>query len=548
MFSFSRLFLCLFLFCAKFLFAQNKSRYFVEFKDKKSSRYSLAKPQNFLSAKALQRREIQKVSLDSTDLPISEIYLKNLLPFIQKPLGSSKWLNGVLVVLSSKSELVQIQTSIGVKAIHYLGANPQHQTTDSTGYFYQRYLDESFSKETRDSNLYGLSLKQITQLKEDKLHQKGLTGKGMTVAVLDAGFKNVNKLKAFTHLYARGLVRGSRDLLAADTNVYDDDDHGTHVFSCLAAADSGFMMGSAPDATYWLIRTEDAANESPAEEIYWAMGAELADSLGVDVISASLGYTTFDETELNHSPEQLNGHTTWAARAASMAVKKGILVCVSNGNEGNGTWQYCGTPADADGVVNIGAVDRDGYIAPFSSIGFGKSGPNPDLVAMGEGTLTATAEGTYRKGNGTSYAAPLLCGAIVSLKSGYPKLGNDSLINIVKKASNHYAFPCEKYGSGIPDMNAAWMMATGLKDTLIALEYDETLKGITLIFHSSVAGEFDFKFYKKGETQSMDKTPMKAGYNHFFIEDTKGEGHGIYEAKIDFGEKKWTGKLEFWEW
>ncbi len=82
------------------------------------------------------------------------------------------------------------------------------------------------------------------------------------------------------------------------------------------------LVGTAPHASYWLLRSEDINTEFPVEEHTWTVAAEFADSAGVDMISTSLGYFDFDDPVYSHSYAQRNGNTAMITLAADPAAKK----------------------------------------------------------------------------------------------------------------------------------------------------------------------------------------------------------------------------------
>src|SRR3954453_8892952 len=182
----------------------------------------------------------------------------------------------------------------------------------------------------------------------------------MEIAVLDAGFQRYKSLNAFDSLRLNKQVLGERDFVAFDNSVEEDDSHGMHCLSILSANWPGKMIGTAPKPNYWLVRTKNSASEYPLEEYNWVVGAEFADSTGSDIISSSLGYSTFDAPSFNHSYADFYKNKSIATQGASIAVKKGMIACVSAGNEDSNSWKYLTFPADADSVCAVGAVNSSG--------------------------------------------------------------------------------------------------------------------------------------------------------------------------------------------
>src|SRR4030095_16295334 len=287
----------------------------------------------------------------------------------------------------------------------------------------------------------------------------GLRGQGMQIALLDNGFNNYASpsFNAFDSLNANHQVLGTWDFVAREQNVSDDGSHGMSCFSIIAANVPGQFVGKAPKANFWLYQTEDNSSEYPIEEFNWACGAEKADSSGSDVISSSLGYITFDNASLNHTYQDMDGNTTMAAIAADLAAKKGILVFISNGNFGIGSWHFLSTPADGDSVIAVGAVNTDGEVGDFSSYGPSSDGRiKPDIASVGVSAILVTAGGTIGSGNGTSFACPNMAGLATCLWQGFPELSNMQLRSALWQAATKATKPDDRMGYGIPDMKKAF--------------------------------------------------------------------------------------------
>ena len=300
---------------------------------------------------------------------------------------------------------------------------------------------------------YGGSYWQNKQLNLDCLHNKGYRGKGVTIAVLDAGFYNVDINPLFDSLRAYGRIIGTRDFVNGGTSVYEDHYHGMAVLSCMAANKPGVIIGSAPDSFYWLLRTEDVNSETLSEEYNWIRGAEFADSVGADILTTSLGYTQFDNSIQDHNYSTLNGKTAPMSIAATIAARKGLFVLNSAGNEGGGSWQYIGVPADADSVCTVGAVDSLGIVANFSSTGPTFDGRiKPDLVARGVGAWVSFSNGQCGPGNGTSFATPILAGAIACFWQSHSNYNNIKLLDTLKKIASNSINPNNSIGWGITNM------------------------------------------------------------------------------------------------
>ncbi len=423
--------------------------YFIQLSDKKESPYTLENPQAFLSGRAIERRVRQQIPFDQEDLPVSPSYIAGIEACGAKVKHASKWLNGVILFCDDAAVLDRIKALPFVVAIEKTKEIPG---TESSAIIKTQPLTEG-NKSSATTN-------QIGMVKGNYLHQKGYTGQGIHMAVLDAGFRDVDKLEAFSHLFCQNKILGTKDFVADGTSFYDTDTHGLHVFSIMAGKIDGQFEGTAPDASYYLFRTEDMASEYPVEADYWVCAAELADSLGVDIIQSSLGYYYFNNPEMNYTHQQLDGSTR-ISKAASMAAKKGMVVINSAGNEANNDWRYVIMPADSPHILTIGAVSSNGTRATFSSMGYPEFNKiKPDLMALGLGTSIITTGNRITLGNGTSYACPIISGLTACLWQAKPQKKADEIIQIIRQSAHMWLTPDFQYGYGLPDFNKALQLAT----------------------------------------------------------------------------------------
>ncbi|NCP60343.1 MAG: S8 family serine peptidase, partial [Flavobacteriales bacterium] len=305
---------------------------------------------------------------------------------------------------------------------------------------------------------YGDAFNQIEMIKGEQLHLSDYTGNGVTIAVLDGGFTNVNTMLSFKRLRDAGHLLGEHDFVDNDEDVYSNTttDHGTWVLSTMAGYLENQYVGTAPDASYYLFITEDGNSENPVEESYWVEAAELADSLGVDIINTSLGYTTFDNPNYNYSTSDMNGNTAFISKGANIAFEKGILLVNSAGNSGNDSWQIVGAPADAPGVLSVGAVTSTGSYASFSSIGgFFQPTQKPDVVAQGQASYIIDRNDAIATSNGTSFSSPILAGGIACLWQALPNKTNAEIMQLVRESASQYNTPDNFLGFGIPNLQLA---------------------------------------------------------------------------------------------
>jgi len=431
--------------------------YAIRFTNKAGNQYSLSRPQEFLSARAIERRTRLHIAVDSSDLPVSRHYLDSLRNIGLTVICTSRWFNFAVVTTNDTSLINKALQLPFVASVR----KAEHIVRQLKAY-YDKWSGESISEAVSLQNQsdYGLAYTQIHLHKGDTLHSLGYRGRGIHIAVLDAGFYKADTLPAFTNLYHNHGILGTRDFVAPGTGVYEDHPHGMQVLSIMAGNVPGQYIGTAPDASYYLLRTENTASEYIVEEYFWAAGAEFADSAGADIIHASLGYTVFDDPSQNHSYADMNGKTALVSRAATMAVRKGMMVIISAGNEGNKTWKYISAPSDADSILAVGAVTATGTLASFSGRGPSSDGRiKPDVVAMGVGTFVQNTGGSFSPGSGTSFASPVITGLTACLWQAVPSLTPNELRRAILMSASQYDAPDTLKGYGIPDFSRALVIA-----------------------------------------------------------------------------------------
>jgi subtilisin family serine protease len=441
--------LLLFIMCVFSVSAQTEFKFRVWLKDKNGTACSLDRPGEFLSAKALSRRHRQGLMLDSTDLPVSKKYLNGLSALGVKVVSYSKWMNTAVVAMADSNVMRSVRSLPFV-------VNTEWVWQGTTGANPSSLRNETFEDQSNSPSLfqeYGYGYQQLAVSNGHLLHEAGFRGQGKTIAVIDAGFLKADSIAAYRHLQ----ILGARDFVYPRQNVYKADRHGQMVLSVMGAVDSFRFIGSAPKASYWLLRSEDTSSEYPVEEDYWAAAAEFADSVGVDIINTSLGYSTFEQSVMNHTHQQLDGKTIFVTRAASCATQKGIFVIISAGNEGNKIWQKINAPGDAADVLTVGSISSSLQVSTFSSVGFTEDNRvKPDVVAVGEGTYLMDGTGKLNTSNGTSFSAPLMSGLVACLWQALPDLKARDLLGLIRRFSTFYTLPDVHYGYGVPDMMAAF--------------------------------------------------------------------------------------------
>ena len=533
--------LLLFMFFSLSLYAQRDyDIHWVQFKTKQGTPFSVFHPQDFLSERAIARRARQGIKIDSLDLPVNPAYVKAI-----KDAGFgihliSKWMNGAAVIGSAK-EVAKLKDKDFVSSIRPIGfvrdGGPGHN------YIGKREYQNSWDK---DDDYYGDSRNQIKMLNGHFLHKMGFRGQGMHLAVLDGGWTEMRETPAFDSLYAKKQLVFTRDFVQNDEYVYEGSDHGRDVLSCMAANLPYLFVGTSPDAYYYLFKTEDDGGEYIVEEYNWAAAMEFADSIGVELINSSLGYSDFDDDEMDHTYREMDGNTTVITRAADIAAGRGIMVVTSAGNEGDSKWHYISVPGDADSVMTVGAVDRDAYHAKFSSYGFEKHYQiKPNLMARGHMAIVA-AVGSYntRYNFGTSFSSPILAGMTASLWQGLPDVSNMELLRAMEKYGNRADKPDFQYGYGAPDVYAVYkelskgaVVELNTKASYIYHPANPYAKQLNFVEDNTVYGTLELELYDAFGKLLVRKTVERkdGDVGHIGVLNWEAYPAGTYIAYLKFG-------------
>lgn len=524
--------------------AQNKVR-LVLFKDKIGTPHSIDKPSTFLSKKAIERRQKQGIRITENDLPVSPAYVSGLAALGVKVRYTTRWFNGA-IVFCSDAAVASIEALPFVKSTRNLAINDLESPIRPKNLFTESNLAEAkghfeFSSQKnyglmQVKNIFGAADVQNTMIGIQEMHKQGYTGKGMTVAVLDGGFNNVNVSNCFKDL----RVLGTWDFVNDKKEVYAEHPHGAQVLSVMAAYAPNLLVGPAYEASYYLFKTEDTADEEPAEELYWTVAIERADSLGVDVVNSSLGYHDFDNSAFNYTKEQLDGKTAFISRAADMAVATGMVVVVSAGNSGRGAWGTISTPADAVNVLTVGAVNRLEEYAAFSSRGpSADKRVKPDVAAMGsDASIWDHRDNAPVTGNGTSYSSPLLCGMVVGFWQANPSMTARQVVETIRKSGSIYSAPNEFIGYGVPNfIRAQWAAVSGISESPLAQEiniYPNPLSGGTLRFNmGSEAAKLSWKLeILDALGRILVARSISAGENNWEVAELANLQTGVYVAKL----------------
>ncbi|HET6225642.1 MAG TPA: S8 family serine peptidase, partial [Bacteroidia bacterium] len=453
-----------------FIFARAESqftRYVVKLKNKGNASYTLANPIAYLSQRSIDRRTKYGIAIDSTDLPVTPFYVAQIDNVNNVTiLNVSKWLNAIAIQTSDANAINAINALPFVQVVVPVALKLAPTSDSGQGKYILEKNITPVSITARTSNIFAdfydygtYSFNEINLHKGQFLHNIGLRGEGMQIAMLDMGYTGYTNLPSFDSVNANGQVLGTWDFVNHEESVINDADHGMRCMSTIAANMPGLFIGKAPKANFWLFKTEDETGEYPIEEFNWACGAERADSSGTDVITSSLGYGyDFDGGVPNYPYSMLDGNTTMSAIAADLAAKKGILVFNSAGNNGfSSLTHYITSPADGDSVVAVGAVSSAGVVGAFSSYGPSGDGQvKPDVASIGVNALIQVPGGPLGAGNGTSFACPNMAGLGTVLWQAFPEYNNMRIVRALREAGSIASAPNDRIGYGIPDMKVAF--------------------------------------------------------------------------------------------
>ncbi|MBE0422697.1 MAG: S8 family serine peptidase [Lutibacter sp.] len=527
----------LFLFSVNVALAQAEDAW-VFFKDKPSHVAFTAAPLTMLSQRALDRRMRYNIALDFKDIPIEKTYytqIKNAAGITVK--AKSKWLNA-LHIQGTQADISKVLTLTFVSKVEYANKslNPSGKNRKQ-----KKVVQKSNKFDFANFN-YGNASNQIQMLKGNVLHENNFTGQGMQIAIIDAGFPNVDKFEAFKRVRDNNQILGGYDFVNRSENFYTGSSHGMSVLSTIAGYVDNKFVGTAPDAKFYLFISEDQENETPLEESLWVEAAEKADSLGVDVINTSLGYTTFDNAKYNYVYANMDGKTTFISRGAEIAFSRGMIVVNSAGNEGNVSWRYISAPADAVSVLSIGAVNATGGIASFSS--YGPTADNrvkPDVCAQGAGVYIINASGNIATSKGTSFSSPVLAGVVACLWQAFPNKTNAEIIQMVKESAHLYANPTAQEGYGIPNFEAVF-------DLLNVEDAEEILE--VVVYPNPAITELKFKFPNQVtamELVILDILGKRLSTENITklnpVTDISNLAQGVYFVQLKFDHKIKTIKI-----
>jgi hypothetical protein len=522
-------------------------KYFVEFMDKTDSPFSIDRPQEFLSSRAIERRQKQGIPIDESDLPVNTNYINRVRVFTNSILTRSKWFNGITIhclnpaMVDSISRLPFVKSvTKNIKRNEYIN----NEYSDNKFIKDEVILQVDFSdlaKKNSDYNRnmmfeYGPSYRQINMLNGDSLHRLGYRGQGKVIAILDAGFSNVDKLVAFDSLWSNNQILGTKDFVNPGGNVFNEYEHGMKVLSTIGGNIPGQLIGTAPQADFWLLRSVDVNNEYIREEYNWISAAEFADSAGADIINSSLGYITFFDTTQNHTCNDMNGNSTPITKGANMAFTKGMIVVSSAGNSGT-SWKCVSAPADGFNVLAVAAVDSNGNRAGFSSVGEATHRIKPNVGALGELAVVSSTIGTIMYANGTSYSSPIIAGLVACLWQAAPTWSNESVKRSIELSGSIVMTPDSLIGYGIPDfVKALQVLSVGVSpgQDLVKVYPNPFQNVLTISLVSEKEQEFDISLCNQQGIVifSLLKHRVTKGENSINLTNIPELQNGIYLLNI----------------
>lgn len=440
-----------------FCFGQTEDAW-VYFVDKPDAQIFIDEPLLMLSQRSIDRRLFHQIPIDETDVPIYQPYVDevNNISNIQV-MAHSKWFNCVFV----RGELADIQSASSlpfVSHIVYANKSLNNFIGDMPQSNNKGLINNKFKHLTTRN--HGNAQTQINIHQGQLLHEAGFKGNNKIIAVLDSGFLGVDTASNFQHLFIENRILGGYNFVERNNNPYTNHNHGTLVLSTMAPNLIDEFIGTAPEASYYLFVTEDVTSETTLEEALWVEAAEMADALGADIINTSLGYNTYDNSDHDHTYQDMDGQTTFIAKGSNIAFNKGMFCVTSAGNAGGNFWQYITTPGDAINTLTVGAIDVDLNYVNFSSIGPSADGRvKPDVMALGRFSAVMNVNGEFTLSNGTSFSGPITAGLVASLWQALPNLKNYELLQLIKENSSQFQSPTDQMGYGIPCFFCAYQNA-----------------------------------------------------------------------------------------
>lgn len=513
----------------------------VYFNAKPNAQAFFDNPLSELSQRSLDRRANQNIGLDFKDVPINQSYIDQISATQGiVVLAKSKWFNALHI--QGSEDAIRLLTDLSfVERVDF--ANRVLNNPLRTAVPKKRIKKVNKVFETDVLFNYGNSANQIQMLNGQLLHQQNFTGEGKIIAVMDGGFPGVNTATTFSRLRNNNQILGGYDYVNRSTDFYSGLSHGTLVLSTMGGFKDNELVGTAPDASYYLFITEDGANEWPLELSLWVEAAEEADRLGVDIINTSLGYTEFDNPNYNFTYADMNGTTTFISKGLDIAFSRGMICVNSAGNSGNSPWFYISAPADAINALAIGAVNAAGDYATFSSQGPSSDGRvKPDVVAQGQQSVLSSTSGNITTASGTSFSGPITAGMVACLWQALPNATNSEIMQLIKQSASTFNNPTNELGYGIPDFNLALnngLLNVNTSDKVRFMVYpNPATDAVTIAFPTGFDNATIFLYNTMGQLMvSRELTSEDKGI------PLNGFSSGIYLYKIESVSASQSGKI-----
>jgi len=514
----------------------------VYFNNKPNFQTYLDNPLSMLSQRALNRRINQNIALDVKDVPVFQLYIDQITAANGiTVMAKSKWLN-CLHIRGTVDDINALTTFSFVEKVRFANASLNIGGRLSAYNKKNRIKKVNKNLDVQTTFNYGNSNNQIQMLNGNLLHQQNYTGAGKIIAVIDAGFPGVDVLPAFQRLRDNNLILGGYDFVNRNEDIYGDNSHGTLVLSTMGGYADNQLVGTAPDAAYYLFRTEDAITENPIEESLWVEAAETADSLGVDVLNTSLGYFDYDNTNYSYSYEDMNGITSFISRGADLAFSRGMVVVVSAGNSGSTNNPFIAVPGDALNVLTVGAVNSTEQYAAFSSIGptFDQR-VKPDVMAQGQSAVVCNQNGNIVTASGTSFSGPITAGLVTCLWQALPTKTNAEITQLIKASADNYTTPTAQFGYGIPDFSLALTNALSIENfshSHFILTPNPTRGDLTISFPEKIENVTISIFNALGQLIVQKSAPK-----NLFSIDLNSFSNGVYLYSIQSNAINQNGKI-----
>jgi len=431
------------------LSANSQGKYWIFFTDKKDVSFD---PYSYFSAETIQRRLMHGIPIDDeTDKPVSQKYIDDISFYCDSLSYSTRWFNGI-AVYSDESRMEKIKNLPFVKEV--------------------RLMDEYFTQLAKVDNFENVEgLKKLAESQTERMQgeffrKNGFTGKGIKIAIIDGGFTGLRKddferKEYFAHVN----ITATYDFISKSEDVFRKNEHGKAVLGCIAGKVDSIYLGLAPEAEFILARTAKNFSEGTRDEEYWLAAVEWCDKNGANIINTSLGYDSN-----KYFQNDMDGKTSLISRSANLASKKGILVVVSAGNEGQSDWKKICTPADADSVLTVGAIN------PFSGIqaSWSSYGPSADFRLKPEvsayGNVTAIYSRTINEMMGTSFSSPLVAGFAACVMQMHPEWSCMRIKEEVMKSADLYPYFDYAHGNGVPQAGYFFKEAKNIPETFSIIE------------------------------------------------------------------------------